>query len=395
MARNPRPIAPLLGFFEKDMASYPQSHYSKTKVNAAGEILRGTIPWSPGMSSDEITQVFNIAHDWRNAHVYPMRRIRQELAGRIKRIQASAITAARVKRMKSIRRKLQRLPMNLTQIQDLGGCRAILASVSEMEALVDTYRSSPSNHLIRNDTNYIQQPRPGGYRSHHFVLEFQGDEDQKIHDGKRIEVQIRTQLQHSWATAVEAIGLVRGEDLKGGEGDESWLRLFELMSSEFAEIEKCPLVPGTPDRPIRRDEIGQLNEKLNAAKTLENLAHAFRYIEDFIRGDAKYFLIQYDRAKEEVRVRGYAGSIDGTNQASRAEESSGSTDSVLVEIDQIANLKEAYPNYFGDVGNFVSHVNAVVHGSTTGGTPSETIMDAKKRAGYDVSFLNTPWRDRR
>ena len=93
----------------------------------------------------------------------------------------------------------------------------------------------------------------------------------KTFNGRRIEVQIRTQLQHSWATAVEAIGMVRGEDLKGGEGNMEWLRLFELMSSEFAEIESCPLVPGTPDQPARRDEISCLNQKLKAVKTLENL----------------------------------------------------------------------------------------------------------------------------
>ena len=63
-----------------------------------------------------------------------------------------------------------------------------------------------------------------------------------FHD-RRVEVQIRTFLQHTWATAVEAVGAYRGENMKGGEGNSDWLRLFSLMSGEFAATENCALPP--------------------------------------------------------------------------------------------------------------------------------------------------------
>ena len=66
------------------------------------------------------------------------------------------------------------------------------------------------------------------------------DADTVIYNGKRIELQVRTRLQHSWATAVEAVGLFRGEELKNHKGSEEWLRLFKLLSAEFAEAERCP-----------------------------------------------------------------------------------------------------------------------------------------------------------
>jgi hypothetical protein len=58
------------------------------------------------------------------------------------------------------------------------------------------------------------------------VYKFRGSGEEAVYNGRRVEVQVRTQLQHSWATAVEAVGLFRREDLKAGRGDLDWLRLF-------------------------------------------------------------------------------------------------------------------------------------------------------------------------
>jgi hypothetical protein len=115
------------------------------------------------------------------------------------------LTAARMKRMKSIRKKLARLSTSLIQTQDIGGCRAILDSMDEVRAVVDLYRKSNGPHHIREDRSYIENPKDGGYRSHHLVFEFQGQDDEVVYNGRRIEVQLRTQLQHAWATAVEAV----------------------------------------------------------------------------------------------------------------------------------------------------------------------------------------------
>ena len=37
---------------------------------------------------------------------------------------------------------------------------------------------------------------------------------------------------------------------------------------------------------------------------------------------------------------------------------------VLVEVDEIENLKAAYPGYFGDVQLFLHHLQTVMHGQS-------------------------------
>lgn len=76
-----------------------------------------------------------------------------------------------------------------------------------------------------------------------------GRKGRAVHDGRRFEVQIRTQLQHAWATTVEAVGLFRGEQLKNHQGSAECLRFFELISGELAEAESCPVPESVLESP--------------------------------------------------------------------------------------------------------------------------------------------------
>jgi hypothetical protein len=257
------------------MTDFPVTNVRKKDVVRAGKLLRGALPEDPDRM-DEYRQAFRIAYDWRDSHYYPMRRIRYELVGKIRRLGISAITAARIKRMPSIRKKLAASTITLVQIQDLGGCRAIAETVDGVNALVRHYAEFGSAHVIRVNRSYIEEPAPDGYRSHHLVIEFCGIEEEAIYDKRRVEIQVRSRLQHIWATAVEAVGAVRGEDLKRGEGDPDWLRLFVLMSSEMAAREACPAVEGTGDAALRREELRDLNRRLGALEKVNGLNYALR-----------------------------------------------------------------------------------------------------------------------
>ncbi|MBU6438396.1 MAG: hypothetical protein KGQ77_12790, partial [Betaproteobacteria bacterium] len=61
-------------------------------------------------------------------------------------------------------------------------------------------------------------------------------------NNQKIEVQLRTRLQHAWATAVEIVDAFTGQALKSGlklnSGDPKWRRFFALMSSVIAIREK-------------------------------------------------------------------------------------------------------------------------------------------------------------
>lgn len=366
---------PIFGF-EADLdavigpvSDFPIFDYSMKDVKRAGGVISGALSWTDE-TEPEIRRAFQIANNWRDAHAYPMRSIRHQLISFMRHSELNGITAARLKRMQAIRKKLRRsdFPMYLNQVQDLGGCRAILSSMDEVRALIGILRHR-SRHELRSEDDYIDYPKPDGYRSHHLITAFRGSGKTVIHNGRRVEIQIRTRLQHSWATAVEAIGLFRGENLKGNQGSEEWLRFFKLMSAEFAEAEGCPVRPDMCPHSARVPEIKKLDKALEASATLDNLSHAVKWIEVSVLPRAKptHFMIRYDNMARTVDVQPYFAPISAVNSYDKAEDSYNKSGEyaeniVLVEVDKLENLKDAYPNYFGDVQLFKSQLKRITKG---------------------------------
>ena len=180
-------------------------------------------------------------------------------------------------------------------------------------------------------------------------------------------MQVRTQLQHSWATAVEAVGLFRGEDLKGGHGDPNWLRLFKLMSAEFAESEGCELPPNVPSHSERVAELKDLDVHLGASSVLDGMGYGGNWFRMAVHPDSKpkYYLIKLDTVSKQVFVEPHfkaQKAVESYNNAESSDNESGEekTNVVLVEADKIENLTVAYPNYFGDVQFFKRQLSEIV-----------------------------------
>lgn len=382
---------------------FPQFEYSKRAVIRAGDALKDRILWVPD-KRDEILKIFQIANSWRASHAFPMHRLKAELHGRMSALHLKGLTAARLKRMPSIRSKLARLPGNLSQIQDLGGCRAVVPTIGEARKLVESIKKKFRHERLSEDP-YMDSPRPSGYRSHHLIYGFQPRyANESAFEGRRIEIQVRTRLQHSWATAVEAVGLYAGDDLKSGVGDVHWLRLFELMAAEMAAIERCAPDDNPRKRSVRVDEIFELNAKLDALQTLDTLSHAVADAEVRPRTPnykPKYCLIRYDHSKRTVSVRYLSSPIESTDAygiAESADQKTGlsKTNAVLVEVDKISDLRKAYPNYFGDVQLFKKNLTEIVHGKDAKEyslPPVERVPPPPKEIPDD-SWLRQPWRRR-
>jgi ppGpp synthetase/RelA/SpoT-type nucleotidyltranferase len=375
------------------VSDFPRFDFSMKEVLRAGEALAGAVPWNNRTEAEAAIQVFRIAHNWRDSHAYPMRVVRHELQAQLRKqkLAVAGATGARLKRMPSIRRKLANIPGNLNQMNDLAGCRVILPSMWDVETFLQGFRRGTANEVFR-EYPYIQEMKPDGYRSHHMVLKFNGVGDASVYQGRRVEVQIRTQLQHSWATAVEAVGLYRREDLKAGKGDLDWLRLFKLMSEEFALEEACESSSNE-----RLQEITELEKKLDAAETLERLSQAFVYSESVIfdpNEKPDYFQIEYNRAEGKVHIRPFFGPIYATMsydaaEVKNAESGSGETKIVLVEVDEIENLRTAYPNYFGDVQKFKTKLRkaASLAENLDRSVPVQERVPKKKERVYDLAWL--------
>ncbi|MER8489032.1 RelA/SpoT domain-containing protein [Mesorhizobium australicum] len=337
-------------------------------VRKAGDRLAQDIAFSRDITSDEfasVVETFAVANSFRDSHIMPMRSVFYSVRHKLRQFDIRGDMAARPKRMPSIRRKLGSTTVKFDQMNDLGGCRAIMHDIRGVRTLIAEIEEK-FPHAIRQRYPYIDRPKPDGYRSHHMVFTFQpGSEDQEVFAGRRVELQIRTRLQHSWATAVEAAGLYRGEDYKHGQGDQDWRRLFELAGAEFSYVEECPIVEGMPDHGARIKELRDLNQKLRATSVLENIKNATHFAETNRLDAGKYFLIRY-RKDHTVVVEGYDSIIVATQELGEAEFRivSGQDDDkvVLVEVGKISKLVQMYPNYFGDVSLFVSNLREICDG---------------------------------
>ncbi len=348
------------------MGDYPSFDYSKADVRKAGKIIARDMPWTND-SEPLIREAFAIANSWRDSHAFPMRSIRLSVLYYLRG--TARISAARLKRMQAIRGKLRRFShLHLDHLQDLGGCRIILPTIKDVQTLTARLKTE-LRHTKRKENDYISCPKDDGYRSHHLIWSYCGRRDLTMFNGRSIELQVRTTLQHSWATTIEAVGLYRGEALKSRQGSEEWLRLFALMSAEFAELENCATPDSTPEKAARRAEIRDLARSQDAVAVLDTVSRGFGGTDlPMVHGyKPSHFLIRYDRIKRTVTVEPHNMALSATRSYDLAENASNQTGSedesiVLVEVDKIDKLREAYPNYFGDVTRFKTHLKELVLG---------------------------------
>jgi ppGpp synthetase/RelA/SpoT-type nucleotidyltranferase len=99
--------------------------------------------------------------------------------------------SARPKRLPSIARKLLRITTRLSQMEDIGGCRAKLPDAARVQAVLASVVARWSDARV---DDYTASPQPTGYRAVHVVV---------IEGGRRIEIQLRTPGQNRWADEVE------------------------------------------------------------------------------------------------------------------------------------------------------------------------------------------------
>jgi ppGpp synthetase/RelA/SpoT-type nucleotidyltranferase len=344
----------------KEDMEWTKPKYSRREVNWAGSYL----VHDTSFSQKKFDRAVIIIDNFRAAHAFPLNTLQLFLRKHVKAIDGQSIIAQRLKRFSSIFAKLERFEkMELWDMQDIGGCRAVVQSLNNVQQLVDDFKSSEIRHKLSHEDDYIQQPRDSGYRSRHLVYRYISDRNE-IYNGLKVEIQIRTPLQHAWATTVETVDAFTQQALKSSRGRKDWERFFQLMGAHMAFREGTPPVPGTPtSRQELRRELSECNKELQVATRLAGFTTVLRVTQRASAKDkdADYFLLSLDNVKERLTVTGY--NRRELTQASKAyarrekqiRDKKG-TDAVLVSVDSIRNLRQAYPNYFADTRNFVKEL---------------------------------------
>ncbi len=337
--------------------------YPRDRVNEAGKILKDDNP----KSEFEREAALIIINNWRTCHNFPLNTFQVRLRTKAKEIDPDSLVAQRIKRLISIKLKLNRFPnMKLTQMQDIGGCRAIVSTGKQVDDLVHIYKhgSRGIKHNLATEDDYILKPKDTGYRGVHLVYKYKSDKNSH-YEGLKIEIQIRTKLQHAWATAVETVDTFTRQSLKSSQGQDDWLRFFELMGSAMAIKENKPLVPNTPIEAFElKKQIIEFEKKLSIIDHLHAFRTSIKVFGAKEEATGHYYLLELDVNKKRMQITTY-----GQNQLLMASENylalekknaKKNVDTVLVSVESLSSLKMAFPNYYLDTELFLKFLHDFV-----------------------------------
>lgn len=337
--------------------AWKKLEYSKNQVDKAGRKV-STLE----NSSNEYKESLKIVDNYRAAHGYPLYIITNKLKRMTKG--KKIFVVHRLKRLDSIVAKLKRNDhMSLRNMQDLGGCRVVVSKVEDVYKIADEYENSRIRHVLVKENDYIKKPKNDGYRSLHRVYKYTSDDKNSPYNGMKIEIQFRTLTQHYWATAVETMGTCTKTNLKAGMGDKDIKRFFVLASNLLAMSENQNLVPGASGS-LKENilEIKSIDQKLHIINKLKAISTMVQKTDDVRK--AEYYLLNLDLEKMILKIRGYK--TKDFKQAVADYDflecfGEDKTDVVLVSASSAKDLKKAYPNYFGDIKQFINKIENLMH----------------------------------
>jgi len=347
--------------------------YTRGSINRVGKLLV-----TDNISPQERDEALDELNDWRSLHLDPMNMFQATLRGYVERIDPKhGIVAQRLKRTPTIIDKLKNRQqvMKLGEMQDIGGLRAIVSDVAKVRELEKKYDRSRARHVLRRKRDYIAQPQESGYRGIHLVYSCVTPKNSDT-DGLLVEIQLRTHLQHLWATAVETVGTFFQESLKSSQGSRKWLEFFKQISAIFA-IEEGE----RPHEAFRDVPYGELLKRLKEYTDEHAIFATFKLILAATQvlhpkvakpaskqGPAAYWIIESYVKRPHVKIYNfYKGQEDTANAMYRnLEDRCGTqeTQIVLISVDSFRKIAKAYPNFFSNIADFHRELHRLYHAAT-------------------------------
>ena len=364
-------------FIAWDAMTWTEPKYTKEAINKAGKTLVRTFnddleEWKDAEWA-EYDDAIHVINNWRGSHAYPLNTFQMNLRNVSRKFEQEPLIAQRIKRLVSIAFKLDRFPsMKLSQMQDLGGCRAILKNVRNVKRVARYYvKKSGIKHSLSSIDDYIDAPKKSGYRGIHLVYRYYSDKKKHIYNGMKIEMQLRSKYQHAWATAVETVGMFSGQALKSSLGSQEWQRFFSLMGSAIAVREGTLPVPSVPVS--RRELMAELHDYANRLRVETRLREYGNAVRSIATNElnAHFYLLQLDPSYGNLTITGFsANELEDANkkyaEAEQMVKANPGTDAVLVSVESINALARAYPNYFADTRLFTELMIQALEGRSRG-----------------------------
>ena len=282
---------------------------SRKQATAAGKMLKEL---SGQQNSEEYGKQILILDSWRHQHEEPAQIFFKKLVGIINKYPDSMATY-RLKRKESILKKLYRSNGNfeLGAMDDIAGCRVIVNSVSEVyEVYNEILNLKRAEEIdIKKTKDYIKNPEESGYRSLHIIVK-QTLTQEDIDRQYRIELQIRTKLQHYWSTAVEAMSEIDNVEYKdptliskGNIRIQSCLQFFKVISKLFACCENN-------DDELKEELANSVRTNDNFKEIIEDLKAARNSVtinmqKNSAQGGEGLYLLELSRETQELTIHSY------------------------------------------------------------------------------------------
>lgn len=325
----------------------------------------------------------DVMSSWRFCHEGPLNTAFDILKKVVTPVDRNAIFAKRLKRFVSIYKKLARFEgMTLRNMQDIGGCRAVVSTEKKLWQSVRELRGRSEFRTERGTLrvkDYIKNPKEDGYRSYHLIGRFRDGAESP----RNIEIQIRTRTQHYWATALEIVDLFTDQALKSNRGDVKWRDFFREVSLQFSVMDSIHMFDALePSRKMRKfkerlalDErlraslkkISSLTKDLKVIELLEAYAGSIQVVNEQMAGKQKggYVLLSINIGNktvtsvfflEENGDKARDAYIDAEKEAARDK----NIVVALVSSTALGGIKQAYPNFFADSTEYLIRLSFLV-----------------------------------
>lgn len=347
--------------------------FSISQIGKAGRRLR-----KEETSPEQRESSLEVLAYWRTQHSEPLKIAFSELKASSLQHDSRTLLALREKRAKSIIDKLKReRTMNLTKMQDIAGCRAIVGIQKDALKIA---RSLKKKKHIKQVNNYINTPKSDGYRGIHLV----GNYRTRSFENLQVEFQIRTNIQHAWATAGEITELFSATPIKNLYGDANWKHFYRLAADCFSVIDSKYM--NRDINPVNFDvdqavyllrtrhgaELGSISREikkrareLRVYEKFEIFRNTLQFSKSHVPEGSEYCVIHAlnlgtNTPSIEVHMCGDIVSAQAINLSIERKIVSDTEELVvMLSVGAMASLEAAYPNYFADSGFFMTLLKTI------------------------------------
>ena len=287
------------------------------------------------------------------------------------------LTASRNKRIETIISKLRRPEKpKLDRIHDIAGTRIIFENIKSLEDYIDILENTELVNFKekinedKNRYNYIKNPKSDGYRSIHKVFYYSSNipystlnEKRFNLENKKIELQLRTRLQHIWATTVEIYDIINKSNIKTGTHNKLETKeglFFKNCSLVFEGIESNDVekIKININEIFRDKDLVEIYNRLKGIKNIKNIQlpktlgsdEVFILITDLNKGKTTFFTT--DPIEKNDKQDTFL--INASYRRLEEKNTKGEYILLLLTLGDIKKLKNVYPNYFLNTNKFIS-----------------------------------------